>query len=283
MDRLTRFRATHPCAYAKISGVEWEYIACGSGDDTVLFLAGGLFVAEHVFAHVEALEGACRLIVPSMPPLGDVDAVTDGLAAILDREGTTSAHVLGQSSGAVTAQVFVQRYPERVRKLILTGAAPLLNSQPLASALALAAEIVAHLPEGAVKALYRAMLGNAAGFPPSEAAFWKAYMNELFALRLTKAHIMGSIRQAHGAIRAYAVDRPGARPWGGEVLLIDGELARLGQASARRTLTRHYPSARVRLVAGAGHTLDAAAVARYAEAVTAFIAEPSSYSGPLLV
>ena len=270
-EHLLKFRADHPCKYVDIAGVRWEYIACGSGPDTLLLLPGGLFIAEHVFGYIELFEDACRVIAPTYPPLEDIDEVTNGLAAILDVERVQSAFVLGLSYSGMVAQVFVQRFPTRVRKLILSGAGPLLASRPLGIALSLISSLTAALPESIAKGLYQGMLNLMVAFPKSETAFWRAYLREVFSQRLTKAHIVSSFRQAEGAFKKYAFDRPGAKPWRGEVLILDGEKDALSTEGVRTAMAKFYPRSQVQVIPGIGHALGKLELIRYTEAVKRFL------------
>lgn len=271
VERLLKFRADHPCKYVDIAGVQWEYIACGRGRETLLLLPGGLFIAEHVFGYIEMLEDAYRVIVPSYPPIENIDGIVNGLAAIMDAEHVQSAFVLGQSYSGMVAQVFVQRFPARVRKLILTGAGPLSASRMPAIVLSIISSLIAALPESAVKGLYQRMLSQMVVFPESEDAFWKAYLKELFAQRLTKAHIVSSFRQTEGAIKKYALDKPGTRPWRGEVLILDGEKDTLGTEGIRTALAKFYPNSQVQVMPGIGHTLGKTELVKYTEAVKGFL------------
>ncbi|MGC9348248.1 MAG: alpha/beta fold hydrolase [Anaerolineae bacterium] len=121
MEHLLKFRSEHPCHHINVAGVAWEYISCGHGVETLLLLTGGLRVAESAFVLIEQFEDAYRVIAPTYPSVATMDELVDGIAAVLDAEQVTEAFVLGQSYGGSVAQVLAQRYPSRVRRLVLRG------------------------------------------------------------------------------------------------------------------------------------------------------------------
>ena len=124
-EKLVEFRAKHPCKELAVADVRWEYIACGQGNETLLLLNGGLRVAETAFACIELFEPHYHVIVPTYPPLWSIDDLTNGILAILDAEQAQDVLILGQSYGGMVAQVMVQRFPARVRKLVLSSTGPL--------------------------------------------------------------------------------------------------------------------------------------------------------------
>ncbi len=278
VEHLIKFRESHPCKYVDVAGVQWEYIACGRGRDTLLLLPGGLLIADHVFNYIEMLEDAYRVIVPSYTPLENIDEIVNGLAGILDVEQIQDAFVLGLSYGGMVAQVFVQRFPARAKKLILTGAGPISASRLPPMVLSITSSLITALPENAVKGLYQRMLNQLVSFPESEVAFWRAYLKELFAQRLTKAHIVSGFRQTEGAIKKYAFDKAGVEPWRGEVLILDGEKDALGTENIRMALAKFYPNSRVQVIPGVGHTLGKLELIKYTEAVKGFLSATTQIS-----
>lgn len=65
-----------------------------------------------------------RVIVPAHPSVATMDALVDGITAILQREGVEQAHVMGGSYGGFVAQVFVRRHPQLTRSLVLSHTLP---------------------------------------------------------------------------------------------------------------------------------------------------------------
>lgn len=86
----------------------------------------------HLFFNglAELLGDRYRLIGLDLRGVGQSDRVrqtysmegwADDIAAVLDHIGLGSAHILGSSLGGCVAQVFAQRYPAKVRSLILSA------------------------------------------------------------------------------------------------------------------------------------------------------------------
>lgn len=119
-------RVTFPYRLVTLDGMDWAYIATeGYGEgEVVLVLAGALCAPEVSWKTIAALAGKYRVIAPEYPPLDRMEALVDGIAAVLKREGVTQAHVLGGSYGGFVAQVFVRSYPELTRSLVLSHTLP---------------------------------------------------------------------------------------------------------------------------------------------------------------
>ena len=269
-ERLHQFRAAHPCRQTTVGGVTWEYIACGQGADTLLLLHGGMRIAESAFACVEAFEPYYRVIAPTYPPLWTVQEMTDGIAAILDAAAVHDPFVLGQSYGGTLAQVWVQRFPARATKLVLSGAVPLRVGLLTTSALRLYLAVVPLLPEQAARNAYKSLVGQALSVPGRDRAFWKAYLNEVFATRLTKAHVLSHFRTGQDSLQNYGFDKPGTPRWPGPVLIIRGDRDRASTAADLRALARFYPKAQTHVIAGAGHPALMEKPAEYVDVVRGF-------------
>jgi pimeloyl-ACP methyl ester carboxylesterase len=271
VQRLLRFRSGHLLRHLEASSARWEYISCGSGAEHLLILPGGLRVAESAFPYIELFEASYRLIVPTYPPLMQIDPICDGIAAILDEEGVASAHVLGQSYGGMVAQVFVLRHPQLVKKLVLSGTAPLVSSGLQTATLNLLAALAALLPPKLALGLYKAMLGKVISVPPDQRLFWNAYLDDLFAHRLGKGDVLSHLRTGQDTVRKYRL-QPGQRSsWQGPTLVIGGEKDPASTASDRHGLMQAYRQAELHVVAGAGHTPAMQRPQEYAARVKEFL------------
>jgi len=271
MERLIRFRASHPCKHVNVGSTHWEYIVGGGGTRTLLLLPGGLRIAEHAFGYIELFEGTYRVITPTYPPLNGIDEITDGIVAILDAENARSAFVLGQSAGGVVAQALVGRSPSRVEKLILSSTSPLKISRGKAAILWIFNTVIPLLPNGTAANLYKKMIGQVLNVPKDQSAFWETYLGELFSTRLAKADVISHFRLGRDAIRKYGYDKPGGRAWPGEVLILGGEEDPVSTESDRKTMAAFYPHSKVHVIQEAGHTPAISEPEKYAEAVNHFL------------
>jgi pimeloyl-ACP methyl ester carboxylesterase len=270
VEHLIRFRTDHPCKHVDVAGVQWEYISCGSGSEILLILPGGLRIAECASIYIQMFEDTYRVVAPTYPPLESIDEITDGIAAILDVEHVPNAFVLGQSYGGTVAQVFVQRFPARVRKLILSSTG-LPVSKGQAAILPLALAVFSSLPESWAKSLYRKWLSPLLVVPKSETSFWEAYLDELFSQRLTKADVLSFFQTVRDTIKNYAVDLPGVEPWQGEVLIIGGEKDPSSTEGPRTAMAEFYPHSQVHVIQGAGHLAAMFEPIEYAEVIKEFL------------
>lgn len=270
VEHLIKFRTDHPCKHVDVAGVRWEYISCGSGSEVLLILPGGLRIAECASIYIQMFEDTYRVVAPTYPPLESIDETTDGIAAILDVEHVQNAFVLGQSYGGTVAQVFVQRFPARVRKLILSSTGlPALKGQ--ATILSLALAVFSSLPESLAKSLYRKWLSPLLVVPKSETSFWEAYLDELFSQRLTKADVLSFFQTVRDTSKNYAFALPGVEPWQGEVLIIGGEKDPSSTEGQRKAMAEFYPHSQVHVIQGAGHLAAMFEPIEYAEVIKGFL------------
>jgi len=274
-DRLLAFRATHPPRQAAIAGVPWHYIASGSGTETLLLLHGGLRIAETAFVYVQIFEDSYRVIVPTYPPLRAMAEVTDGLTALLDAEGAGRAFVLGQSYGGTVAQVFLRRHPERVKKLVLSSAHPLIASPRerllLLPAGALTLALLSLLPGKLPQRVFLKGILAVLALPDSERAFWHAYLTDMVLNSLTRADILSLYRTSLDAFRRYAYAEGQTSDWPGQVLVIGSENDPTNPQGDWDRMLALYAHAQSCVILGGGHTVAMSRSEEYAAAVKEFL------------
>ena len=106
-----------------------EYRFEGSGP-TIVVLNGGHCSRETRLSHEKLTEHGFSVLTPSRPGYDSTpsevgksaQAAADALAALLDTLQISTVDVIGISAAGPTALAFVQKYPSRVRKLILESA-----------------------------------------------------------------------------------------------------------------------------------------------------------------
>ena len=253
-NRLVRFRESHPPKRIEVGGLGWEYIACGQGAATLLLLPGGLRRAETAFPQIRMFEGTHRLITPGYPPATKIDHIVAGVVDILDREGVTRASVLGQSYGGMVAQVLIQSHPKRVDRLVLSSSGPLRASRGMTTLLSVLTALAAVLPGPVVRGLFKRSLQRILSVPESESRFWRAYLEELFSLHLSKADVLSHFLTGQDVLRRYAYAEKEKSQWEGAVLIIGGEKDPVSTEADRNALKEVFPQAEVRVVEGCGHT-----------------------------
>lgn len=274
-DRLLAFRATHPPQQATLAGVPWHYIASGSGAETLLLLHGGLRIAETAFVYVQIFEGSYRVIVPTYPPLCTMGEVTDGLAALLDNEGVDRALVLGQSYGGTVAQVFLRGHPERVKKLVLSSAHPLIASPRerllLLPVGALTLALLSLLPGKLPQRVFLKGILAVLALPESERTFWHAYLSDMVLNRLTRADILSLYRSSLDAFRRYAYADGQTSDWPGQVLVIGSENDPTNPQGDWDRMLALYRHAQPCVIPGGGHSVAMSRSEEYGAAVREFL------------
>lgn len=273
VERLLKFRSEHPCKRIHVAGAAWEYISCGIGTQVLLLLPGGLRVAEANLGFIQMFEDSYRVIVPTYPPLNTMDEVVDGIAAVLDAEQVSEVFVLGQSYGGAVAQVLVQRYPSRVKKLVLSGTAPLIVLwwKKVLNSLLLA--LATLLPERALMNLFKRSVSSVITVPETERAFWEAYLAELISCRLTRADLLSHFQTSRDVQTKYVYTSGEQSSWMGDVLVIWGENDHLCTERGRSGMLDIYPQAQIHVIAGGGHTVAMSEPLKYAAAVKRFLAK----------
>ncbi|MGQ0601412.1 MAG: alpha/beta fold hydrolase [Anaerolineales bacterium] len=114
---------------AKTAKGSIEYRLEGSGP-TVVVLNGGHCSRRSRLSHERLAEHGFSVLTPSRPGYDDTpsdvgetaQAAADALAALLETLQISTADVIGISAAGPTALAFAQRYPDKIRKLILESA-----------------------------------------------------------------------------------------------------------------------------------------------------------------
>ena len=245
-DRLLQFRATHPYQQITVGGNTWRYIACGHGEQTLVLLPGASRQAEATFVLITLLEDDYRIIVPSYPPVRTMKELADGIAGILEAEGVTKASVWGTSFGGMLAHWFVHRYPQKVDKLILANSGIPMLGKPILAFLRLAR----YMPTVADMTLFRQALSGAETANDSEREFWRARLEESFALRYTREDAVACIENSIDFIEHSAAS---AAPWPGQVLFLESDRDQSFKPAERQALRDLYPQAQVYVFRNAPH------------------------------
>lgn len=254
-ERLRAFRSRHLYQYLSVGAIRWEYLVCGRGAETLLFLPGGLRVAEVGFELITALEPGYRVIAPTYPAVRTLAPLVEGLARILDAEGARRVAVLGASYGGAIAQAFVRRYPERVDKLILANTGVPTTAREIALLKRLT-KVLPLVPYGALRVvlqwLFERLLSTEAS--RGQRQFWRAYLTELFARRLTKANVLSHFQVALDSGQRWPFPPGYLAHWPGHVLILESDRDQAIRPAEREALKALDPQARVHTFHGAGHT-----------------------------
>ncbi|MAU12299.1 MAG: hypothetical protein CL607_20925 [Anaerolineaceae bacterium] len=250
-EALRSFREEHAAKHAIIHGTEWTYYTMGQGEQVILWLVGGLRVADAAHSYIPLMQDHYRIIVPDYPMLNTMDELANGLAGLLDAEGIDRACVLSGSFGGMLAQVFVRLFPARVSKLVLSSTTAPDPEQAKAQNAPIT--LLGWLPGVLARILAKQQLYNIIDPPAHEAMFYKAYLNELFSIRLDKAAIISTLRclKDYNLHRFSPTDLVG---WDGDILIIDSADDATFSEQGQQAMRRLYPHAEVYTFQDAGHS-----------------------------
>ncbi len=250
-DALLHFRQQNPPKTLWVDGVAWEVVVCGRGAQTLLWLVGGLRVADAAFRSIPMLADDYRIIAPTYPPLNTMAALADGLAGILDAEGVAHAHILAGSFGGMVAQAFIRRQAARADKVILsTTSAP---DPAQVERYRQERALLADLAEDVVRAGAKEHLYHIIAPPPNEEPFWRAYLDELFTHRLGKADLLSTYDCLIDFMSArYTPDD--LADWTGQALILDSDDDATFDSASQARLRALYPRAQTYTFRGAGHS-----------------------------
>ena len=251
---LREFRASHAYKDVDVAGTRWRYIACGQGDQALLFIPGGFLAADMWFHSILAFEKEYRIVVPDSYTLQgtfDIDEVCSALVCILDAEGINKATAIGLSAGGGVAQYFLQAHPERVEHEVFSHCGLIERDAEAEKALKRLLTLARLLPLWVIR---RILLKRTAGnIPPTSTwiNFHNAYFQEAGA-RLTKEMFLRFLQSGAQVRQRFAFKRDVVEAWPGQVLLLasrDDEMA----IRSLDKLRAHYPRAGTHLFNEGGH------------------------------
>jgi pimeloyl-ACP methyl ester carboxylesterase len=276
LEAFQAFRRAFPYKGLTYNRIEWSYLTGGEGDVPLVLLSGALAIPDISWTTIAGMAKLRRVIVPAYPPVPTMDALAEGIAAILEREGVEQVDVMGGSYGGFVAQVFVRRYPERVRSLVLSHTQPPYAES--ASRMRTFARLLRWMPMGWVRRLLRRMFRSMMPEWSDETACLLAIYNELIAYALSKKDVVAIVtRMADFSAHVYTPED--LADWPGEALLLYGEDDRATPPEVRERLDSLYPCCQTHLFEGTGHTTSVTRHAEYLTVVDRFLSTVESDSG----
>lgn len=267
-ERLGAFRASYPNKSLAVAGVDWKYRVCGAGRQPLLMPPGGELVNDLGFDLAAALAPRFRVVYPAYPRVESLDALADGLAAILDAENIARTWVLGASFGGAVAQCMVRRHAARIERLVLSNTgvplAHLVRGRRIVNA-ALSA-----VPWPVLRGLMARSIVKLLGAPADELPFWRDYTRQLFATRLAKADVMTNLRIQLAYHLRYRFAPEDLAAWPGKIFVIESDND-VFNAERRKALRDTYPQAPVYTFRGAGHSPAISRKREYLEVLGRFL------------
>jgi pimeloyl-ACP methyl ester carboxylesterase len=268
-ELITKFRSSHHQQTFNKSGVVWEYISCGNGDDTLVLLPGGLGFNEALFITIMALEGRFHIISPTYPQLPTMAELVEGIAGILDSEGIKKTKILGVSFGGWLAQCFVHRYPEKVSRLILSNTSGTDGFSANTVKIGLSSARI--LPLSFLKSANKKRIMELICPTDSERPFWEAFLYEKFRYDITREVLVSRLQNTLDYMSNYNFSSYDLGNWGGQVLILESADDLAFQKQVRDSLRLLYPTAQVCTLENAGHAPSHRGSPEYISAVKQFL------------
>jgi pimeloyl-ACP methyl ester carboxylesterase len=269
--QLARFRAAHPLVHCQRTKEVWRYRRVGQGTEPVLWLTGAFGVAELAFQSLLAMGGQFTIIAPDYPSMPTLDAMCEGLIAILNQERIERAHVVGGSLGGMIAQHLIRRNPDRVLSLVLSHTAPPASSRLLVGAVRALVDTLPMWPESLVRWGFarRLRVGFTAADP-----FWLQYFDDVVSTQ-SRAELTSRVRlAAEFAGQDYRPDD--LRAWPGPVMLLDADDDPLMPMAQQVALRKLYPRARMHSFVRTGHAAALLDPEGYATVIRQFLSDSAA-------
>ena len=269
MQRFQDFLRQHPYQQLTHAGVTWNYLTAGSGEYTLLLLPGALGVPEVSFPLLLRFAEHFKIVAPVYAPVDTMDALVDGIAAILQHTGAADAHVLGGSYGGFVAQVFVRRCPQLTRSLVISH-----TQSPDPDNIASVRKsfgALTRLPLPLIRWLMNRSFSRLMPPRTDQTAFLLAISAEMIFHGLEKADWVASLRRTvdYYARRFTPADLDA---WPGKILLVLSDTDRASPEAVRNTFMELYPRARMHLFHGTGHASSVLQEDEYFATVMEFLA-----------
>jgi pimeloyl-ACP methyl ester carboxylesterase len=270
LEQFQAFRRAFPYKDLTLDGVTWSYLTGGQGDSPLLLLSGALAIPDISWLTIVNFAARRRVIVPAYPSVATMDALVDGIAAILRREGVEQAHVMGGSYGGFVAQVFVRRHPQLTRSLVLSHTQP--PYPEMAARMRRFARLLRWMPMGLVRQMMRRIFRPMMPERSEETACLLAIFDELIGYTLGKKDVIGIIeRTADFSVRSFTPQD--MSDWPGKVLLVFGDDDPSTPPDVRQRLESLHPGCQVHLFEGTGHTTSVTRQDEYLAVIDGFLSQ----------
>jgi pimeloyl-ACP methyl ester carboxylesterase len=268
LEAFQAFRREFPYHDTLHDGVTWPYLTGGEGAQPLLLLSGALAIPDISWTSIANFASRRRVIVPAYPAVMTMDALADGIAAVLRRAGVDQADVMGGSYGGFVAQVFVRRHPQMTRSLVLSHTLPPFPES--AVRMRRFARLLRWMPVGLVRRLMRRVFRSMMPAWSEETACLLAIFDELIGYALDKQDVIAILaRTADYSVRSFAPEDLSG--WPGRVLLVFGEDDPATPPDVRQRLESLYPGCQMHLFEGAGHATSVTHQEEYMGVVDGFL------------
>lgn len=187
-EKLREFRA-YPIKSITHQNKDWEYIAIGNGQKHLLFLHGMGGASDIWFQQIAKLKEDFHIISLTMPTVNSLEDATDGIIQILDEENIKQVNLIGTSMGGYIGQYFLNKYPTRLKKIVLGNTFPPNGFYRKQNGKM--RKIVPYLPEWLVMKNFRKNAAANVVSASENSELVKAYLMEQYSGLMSKQQFMG--------------------------------------------------------------------------------------------
>lgn len=255
---LQAFRENYPPAHLTVNGKDWEYLATGTGEETVLFLHGMTGSYDIWWQQIEALKTNYRVIAVTYPAANSLAEMEAGVFAILKQEGVAGFHVVGTSLGGYFNQYLVGKHPDRITSAVFSNTFP--PNDIIKEKNGTIGAAIPFLPEWTVMNVLRGSFETSIYAASGNDEMTLAFLNEISYGRMRKAQVAGRYKCVVEKFDAPANTMV-------PLLIIEASNDPLVEEALREQLKSTYPQAKV-ITVDNGHF--------------PYIAEPEFYTQQLI-
>jgi maspardin len=268
---LQRFRELHPAKSLKVNGVAWEYVACGKGQESILFLHGMTGAYDIWWQQMEALQDRYRVISVTYPAVDTLEQLRDGVMALMGAERVERVNIVGTSLGGYLAQFLVAKHPEHVLRAVFSNTFPPNNI--IAEKNKAIGTVLPFLPEWLVMDVLRDSFAKSIYPASGNDDLTLAFLMEVGSGRMTRGQVVGRYRCVIEPFKA-----PDVAALKIPVMIIEAHNDPLVEKALREQLKTTYPSADVKTLTK-GHFPYLNPANGFTEIITNFIGKPYAFEG----
>ena len=264
---LSAFRINYPPSLLEVNGVEWEYLAMGEGEETILFLHGMTGAYDIWWHQLEALQSDYRVIAVTYPAVNTLAELDAGVMSILEAEGVDKFNMVGTSLGGYFAQYLVAHHPDRILHAVFSNTFP--PNDLIAEKNKTIGTALPFLPEWLVIDVLRGSFASSVYPASGNDELTLAFLNEISYGRMSKAQVVGRF---HCVVEKF--ESPDLNTLEIPALIVEADNDPLVELALREQLKAVYPTAEVHTFSGVGHFPYLNRASEYTKILADFLVKP---------
>ena len=266
-ESLSAFRVNYPPKMLEVNNVEWEYLAMGEGEETILFLHGMTGAYDIWWHQLEALQVDYRVIAVTYPAVNTLAELDAGVLSILEAEGVDKFNMVGTSLGGYFAQYLVANHPDRILRAVFSNTFP--PNDLIAEKNKTIGAALPFLPEWLVIDVLRGSFASSVYPASGNDELTLAFLNEISYGKMSKTQVVGRF---HCVVEKF--EAPDLNTLQIPVLIIEADNDPLVELALREQLKVIYPTAEVQTFSGVGHFPYLNRALEYTKILADFLVKP---------